>query len=76
MEGSVIFYTTGCPKCAILKKKLDAAQIPYETNDDVNEMQAQGMTEAPALSVDGELLNFGDSVRWVNEWVSDRMPAG
>lgn len=76
MEGSVIFYTTGCPKCAILKKKLDAAHIPYTESRDVDEMQALGMTEAPALSVDGELLSFGDSVRWVNEWVSERTPVG
>ena len=76
MEGSVIFYTTGCPKCAILKRKLDAAHIPYTENRDVDEMQALGMTEAPALSVGGELMSFGDSVRWVNEWVSERTPAG
>lgn len=76
MEGSVIFYTTGCPKCAILKKKLDTAHIPYTENRDVDEMQALGMTEAPALSVSGELMSFSDSVRWVNEWVSDRTPAG
>lgn len=76
MEGSVIFYTTGCPKCAILKKKLDTAHIPYTENRDVDEMQALGMTEAPALSVGGELMSFSDSVRWVNEWVSERTPAG
>lgn len=76
MEGSVIFYTTGCPKCAILKKKLDNAHIPYTENRDVDEMQALGMTEAPALSVDGKLLGFGDSVRWVGEWVGERTPAG
>lgn len=76
MEGSVIFYTTGCPKCAILKKKLDAAHVPYTLNDSVDEMQALGMTEAPALSVNGTLLGFGDSVRWVGEWAGERTPAG
>ena len=76
MEGNIIFYTTGCPKCAILKKKLDTAHIPYELNNNVDEMQALGMTEAPALSVDGNLMSFGESVRWVNEYVSERTPAG
>ena len=76
MEGNIIFYTTGCPKCAILKKKLDAAHIPYELNSDVDEMQAQGMTEAPALSVDGNLMGFGEAVRWLSEYVSERTPAG
>lgn len=75
MEGTVIFYTTGCPKCAILKKKLDAAYIPYVLSNDVDEMQKLGMTEAPALSVDGKLLGFGDSIRWVSEWISEHTPS-
>lgn len=76
MEGNIIFYTTGCPKCAILKKKLDSAHIPYELNSDVDEMQALGMTEAPALSVGGNLMGFGEAVRWLSEYVSERTPAG
>lgn len=67
MENKVIFYTTGCSKCMILKRKLDLAGIPYEMNTDVDEMQTLGMTEAPALAVNGSLMGFGDAVRWVNE---------
>lgn len=76
MEGDIIFYTTGCPKCAILKKKLDTAHIPYTLNEDVDEMQALGLTTAPALSVNGALMDFGAAVRWVNDYVSERTPAG
>ena len=76
MEGNIIFYTTGCPKCAILKKKLDAAHLSYRICDDVDEMQALGLLEAPALGVGGEILRFADAVRIVNDYVSERTPAG
>ena len=67
MQGNIIFYTTGCSKCAILKRKLDEAGISYTVNDDVVEMQVLGLTEAPALEVDGKMMGFGEAVRWVNE---------
>ena len=76
MEGNIIFYTTGCPKCAILQKKLDAAHLSYQICDVVKEMQALGLLEAPALGVGGEILRFGDAVKMVNDYVSERTPAG
>lgn len=75
MNKTLILYSTGCPKCAILKKKLDAAHITYTENNSVDEMQALGMTEAPSLFVDGELLGFRQAVDWVGEYVSERTQA-
>ena len=72
---SVIFYTTGCPKCAVMKKKLDLAQISYEENSDIDEMRCLGMKSAPALSVDGVLMDFGKAVKWLNEYISERAPS-
>lgn len=62
----VIFYTTGCPKCKILKKKLDEKNIAYAINDSVAEMLKLGITQVPVLSIDGQLKNFKESVEWVN----------
>lgn len=76
MQGNIIFYTTGCPKCAILKKKLDGAYIQYTTVTDISAMQSLGLLEAPALSVDGRIMGFVDAVHWVNEYVAERKPAG
>lgn len=61
------FYTTGCPKCRVLKDKLDFKGIQYETVQDVNEMIAKGMKSAPALEIDGELLDFPSAIKWLNE---------
>lgn len=66
MEDKVILFSTGCSKCGILKKKLDNNKIPYTENNDADEMQRLGMTEAPGLMVDGILLNFGQAINWVS----------
>ena len=34
---NVILYSTGCPKCNILKKKLADAQIDYKVIEDVED---------------------------------------
>lgn len=65
---SIVLYSTGCPKCSILKKKLEEKQIPYDTVTDVKEMLALGINEVPVLSVNDELMSFPNAVKWVNEW--------
>ena len=61
----VILYSTGCPKCRILEKKLDEKKIEYEvvTNRDV--MIDKGFSSAPKLEIDGEILDFSDGMRWI-----------
>ena len=64
---NIILYTTGCPRCNVLKKKLSDKSITYTENTDVDEMLSLGITEAPMLSVDGKLLKFTDAVKMLNE---------
>lgn len=63
---SVILYSTGCPKCKVLKVKLDSKEIKYDVVDDVDEMLRLGMTTVPCLGVDGEVLNFKESMKWID----------
>lgn len=65
---SIILYSTGCPKCSILKKKLEEKKIPYDIVTDIKEMITLGINEVPVLSVNGELISFSNAVKWVNEW--------
>lgn len=62
----ITLYTTGCPKCRILRQKLEHAGIEFVINTDVEEMQAMGFTTVPMLKVGDEVLNFGEAVKWVN----------
>lgn len=61
----VTFYSTHCPKCNILEKKLKAANIDYTENNDVNIMLSKGLRTAPALEVDGEIYTFTQAIEWL-----------
>lgn len=62
----IIFYSTDCPKCKILKKKLDSKDLTYSLVDDVDVMLDLGLMSAPALSVDGKLMDFLDAINFIN----------
>ena len=67
---NLIMYSTGCPKCRVLKMKLDASGLPFAIHDDIDEMMALGFRSVPVLSVDGKFYTYADAIRWVN----DRLP--
>jgi hypothetical protein len=64
---NIIFYTTHCPKCNILKLKLNQKNISYMECDDMDTMLQLGIKSAPALKVNNEILDFGAAVKWVNQ---------
>lgn len=61
-----MFYSTGCPKCKVLKSKLDSKNIEYKTVTDTDEMIKLGMTIVPFLTIDGEIKDFKESVDYIN----------
>ena len=63
----VILYSTGCPQCSVLAKKLEAKGIAYIKNDNVNDMLELGINTVPVLAVGDKLLEFAEAVQWVNE---------
>lgn len=62
----VILYSTNCPKCVVLEKKLISKELEFEINNDVDEMIALGFTSAPMLCVDGKIMDFTEANKWVN----------
>ena len=63
----VILFTTHCPKCNAIVKKLERAGIQYEVNEDIEEMRARGYTTAPMLDVDGTSYDFSQALKWLKE---------
>ena len=63
---TIVLYSTGCPRCSILKKKLAEKNIKYIENTSVDDMLALGITEVPVLSIDGKLIQFGEAVSMLN----------
>lgn len=64
---NIILYTTHCPKCNILKAKLDEKNISYTEYDNVEFMKDMGITTVPVLNVNNKLLEFKSAVDWVNQ---------
>lgn len=63
----VILFTTHCPKCNVIVKKLNNAGIQYETNEDIEEMRKRGYTSAPMLDVDGISYDFSQILKLLKE---------
>ena len=64
--NKAILYSTGCPKCNVLKAKLKQKNIDYVENNNVDEMQKMGITTVPMLMINSDLLNFVEAVEYIN----------
>lgn len=62
----VILYSTGCPKCRVLVKKLTEKKVPYTEITDIEQMRELGIQTVPVLSVNGELKEFSAAVSYIN----------
>ena len=56
-------YSNGCPKCKILKQRLDEKGIEYEESDDIEFLKANNILAFPALNVDGKILSCNFMVK-------------
>ncbi|OQA48422.1 MAG: hypothetical protein BWY47_01055 [Bacteroidetes bacterium ADurb.Bin302] len=63
----IILYTNDCPKCKILKAKMEAKSIIYEICNDTNLMIEKGFKSMPMLQIDGKLMTFLEAVQWLKE---------
>lgn len=67
MDDSIKVYSLPtCGMCKMLKRSLDAHNIPYTTCEDINIMAEMNIKSVPVLSVNGTLYNFKDALDWVN----------
>lgn len=63
---NIVVYSTGCPRCNVLKKKLEMQGIQYTVETDVKKMTELGMMTAPGMSVDGgKIMNFNEAIHWL-----------
>lgn len=64
--SEVILYSNGCPKCKVLKAKLEAKNIAFTENNNLEELISMGIQCLPVLKVNGDFLNFLTANEWVN----------
>lgn len=68
----VTLYSTGCPKCNVLKKKLEAANISYTEVTDTDKVSqicnSTGFDSVPIIAIeDGHILDFNRAIAWVKQ---------
>lgn len=61
-----IFAMENCPRCQILKQRLDNNNIKYEIGD-IQEVISLEYTTAPILKIGAEYLQFGEAIKWLKE---------
>lgn len=64
----VVLYSTHCPKCNVLEKKLKNKNIEYEEVNDIEIMQQKGYLSVPVLEVDGVAMEFSTANEWINNF--------
>lgn len=62
----IILYSTHCPKCCVLEKKLKQKDILYEEVNDVDIIKNKGYSTVPVLEVDGTSMDFKTASDWIN----------
>ena len=62
----IVLYSTHCPKCLVLEKKLQQKNMVYEEVNDVDVMTEKGFMTVPMLEVDGEVMDFKAASDWIN----------
>lgn len=62
----IVLYTTYCPKCKVLEKKLQQKNLVYEEVTDIDVMTEKGFMSVPVLEVDGEIMDFKAASDWIN----------
>lgn len=64
-----ILYTTHCPRCEVLKKKLEQSNIEFVEETDLNTMLDLNIKAAPMLQLEGDktLLDFSAALKWLKD---------
>ena len=65
-----ILYSTDCPKCKVLERKLGQKKIDFEVNNDLDtilEIAAKhNFSSAPLFQADDEVMDFETANKFIN----------
>lgn len=64
---NIVLYSTHCPRCSVLEKKLKQKGIDYNEVNDVAIMEEKGYLSVPVLEVDGKIMDFKEANDWINK---------
>jgi len=63
-------YTTKCPKCILLERKLKEKGVEFEVVDNLEEVtkmaNSVGVSSVPFMVVDNKFMDYNDSMSCIN----------
>lgn len=73
--ANIRLYSTGCPKCNIIEKKLNALNAQYDIITDIDEIkeicEAINNDSLPLLQVDeawgAAIYDFAGAIKWIKK---------
>lgn len=67
----ITLYSTGCPKCQVLEKKLNNEGIEFSISNDIDVLIEKGFMTAPVLEIDDEYFEFKNAIEWLKNRRND-----
>lgn len=61
-----LYTMDNCPKCKMLKQKLEDKHIEVEIINDYDVLCEKGIESVPVLEVDGEKMNYARANTYIN----------
>lgn len=66
----ITLYSTDCPRCKVLEKKLEQKKVDYEINKNLDEIMSvaeqYGISSAPFIQVGDAVLAFEPANQFIN----------
>lgn len=62
----IVLYSTNCPRCNVIRSKLDQKHIHYSICTDMKEITNKGFQQAPVLYTGTSFLDFKQAIEWIN----------
>ena len=67
-NNMILFTTPTCPKCKVVKMKLEKAGIPYTVNENLAEAEALGIKSVPQAQLEtGATLDFAGIIAYIKQ---------
>lgn len=63
--NEIILYTTHCPMCLMLERKLKEKNINYTEISDIEEIKKANIKNVPVLKIEEELMDSYNAMQWI-----------
>ena len=69
----ITLYSTHCPMCNVIEKKLKMAKLEYDVVEGVDEIRKLGYLSAPVLQVDEDYYIFKEANIFLNGLINEAL---